>query len=154
MKDYEINRLDKLFGPSGSFAGLIIFVAGLGALYFSFTALFLVLIGAFAGFTTTCAIIDYSGRSVRYTTAIFGFIHTGKWIGVEKTMTLTVRQSGRNYRAYSRSNRVLDISERDFSIVLKDENGMEICPMKRFSTRTEADVSAPEMARKLGIQII
>lgn len=154
MKNYEINRLDKLFGPSGSFAGFVILLAGLVALYFSLTAIFLVLIGAFAGFTTTCAIIDYAGRSVRYTTAIFGFIHTGKWIGVEKTMTLKVQQSGRNYRAYSRSNRVLDIRERDFSIVLKDENDQEICPLKRFSTRAEAEVTAHDIALKLGIQII
>ena len=77
----------------------------------------------------------------------------GKWINAEAGMTLRVRQSGRVSRVYSRSNRPLDLRESDFSIVLKDARGREICQVKRFSDREPADNQVQELAVKLGIPV-
>ena len=45
------NRLDKSFGPVGSSAGVMLFVAGLIITCFYSSGLILVFIGAFVGFT-------------------------------------------------------------------------------------------------------
>jgi hypothetical protein len=149
----QINRLSKLLGPSGSFSGTIILITGLVALYYAWTAIFLVLIGAFAAFTGTVTIVDFGNRRIKYATSLFGIIMVGKWINAEAGMTLRVRQSGRVSRVYSRSNRPLDLRESDFSIVLKDARGREICPVKRFSDRESADNQVQELAVKLGIPV-
>jgi hypothetical protein len=150
----EKHHHEKLMGPSGSFAGTIILIAGLAALFWSWTAISLIIIGAFAAFTTTTTIIDYAGRRVRYSTTLFGMIPTGKWIAVDSSMKVRVRQSGRSYTTYSRSNRQFTMDEHDFSIMLKRPDGTEICPLRRFPTRSEAEVALESIAQQLGVEIV
>ncbi len=152
MSNIESHRLDKLLGPSGSFGGWVILLTGLVALFASWTAVFLVLIGAFAAFTGTMTIIDFGNRRVKYATALFGLIRFGRWIEVEETMTIRVRQSGRSQTVYSRSNRPLSLGERDFSVVLKDSGGREICPLLRFKSRQAAEEVAVELAGRLQVR--
>ena len=153
MYPIEKNRLEKLLGPAGSFGGIIILITGFVAMYHSFSAIFLILIGAFATYTETVTIIDYSMRRVRYTTAWFGIFHTGDWINLDNSMTLRVRQSGRTYTNYSRSNRMFTLRETDFTIVLKDSRGKELCPLKRFRSRPEAESYLLGLSGRLGIQV-
>lgn len=152
MYPTETHRLDKLLGPSGSFGGWIILVTGLVAIFASWTALFLILIGAFAAFTTTLTTVDFRNRRVRYATALFGLIRVGRWFPVEGTMTIRVRQSGRSQTVYSRSNRPLSLIERDFSVVLKESGGREICPLQRFKTRQAAEEAAVKLSGRLQIR--
>jgi hypothetical protein len=153
MENREEIKLDKLFGPSGSFGGIILLITGLAALYYSISALLLVVLGAFAAFTTTCTTIDYGTRRVRYATSHFGLFKSGKWIDVTDSMSLRVRQSGRSYRAYSRSNRSLDINVRDYTIVLRDARGREVCPLQRLGNRSDADIRCHQLADKLSLAI-
>jgi hypothetical protein len=147
----ETHRLDKLLGPAGSFGGLVVLIIGLVALYQSFSAIFLILVGSFAAFTETVTSIDYSLRRVRHGTAWFGIIKSGTWIDLDNSMTLRVRPSGRSYTSYSRSNRMFSLRETDFSIVLKDSRGKEICPLHRFKSRSEAESQLLGISVRLGI---
>ncbi len=52
------NRLDKSFGPAGTFAGIVLFIAGIILTYFYLSGVIIILIGAFAGFTGTSAIAE------------------------------------------------------------------------------------------------
>ncbi len=52
------NRLDKSFGPVGSFAGVIVFVGGLIMTCMSPAGLALIAIGAFAGFSFSSTFVD------------------------------------------------------------------------------------------------
>jgi len=152
MAKTEVNKLDKLFGPSGSFGGIVMLVIGIGALYYSLFAVYIVLLGAFAALTSTCAIIDYEKRRIKYSTSLFGFIHVGKWITIENNMKIWVRQSGRVYRTYSMSNQSIDISIHDFSVVLKDHRGREICPMFRSKGKPEVELKAIQISEGLSIE--
>jgi hypothetical protein len=154
MNPTETHRLDRLLGPSGSFGGWIILLTGLVAVFASLTALFLVIIGAFAALTTTISVIDTGRRRVKYATALFGFIRIGRWITITDDMKLRVRQSGRRYTAYSRGNRPLDMSISDFSIVLKASDGKEICPLQRFRNRQDAENQIVKLARRLNVEIV
>jgi hypothetical protein len=149
----ETHRLDKLLGPAGSFGGIIMLITGLIALYHSFTAIILILIGAFAAFTGTVTNIDYSLRRVRHCTAWFGIIYSGHWISIDNSMMVRVRQTGRTYTSYSRSNRRITLHETDFSIVLKDSRGKEVCPLGRYKSMHEAESQLPGISDRLGIQI-
>jgi hypothetical protein len=153
MYPIERHRLDKLLGPAGSFGGIIILITGLVALYHSFSAIILVLIGAFAAFTETVTVIDYAMRRVKYSTAWFGIFYSGTWINIDNSMTVRVRQSGRTYTNYSRSNRRMSIRETDFSIVLKDSRGKELCPLQRFRNRPEAESQLLGISGRLGIPV-
>lgn len=128
-------------------------ITGLIALYHSFTAIVLILIGAFAAFTETVTIIDYAMGRVKYATAWFGAFFSGTWINIDKSMTIRVRQSGRTYTTYSRSNRMLSLSETDFSIVLKDSRGKELCPLGRYKSRPEAESHLLVLSGRLGIPV-
>jgi hypothetical protein len=76
------NKLDKMFGPVGTSAGIFLFVAGLIISYFPFTGLFLVLIGAFVGFTSTSTMVDFDNKRLRFSNNIFGIFPIGQWIFV------------------------------------------------------------------------
>jgi hypothetical protein len=145
------NRLEKSFGPVGSVAGIFVFVAGLYATYTSFTGLILILIGAFLGFTSTSALIDYENKRVKLSTNIFGFIKTGHWISIDSDMKLGIKKSNRLWRAYSKSNQVLDISENDSMIVLYDSAGKQIIPLKKGDSIDELQLALESLSKQLGL---
>ena len=123
------NRLDKVFGPVGSSAGIFLFFAGLIICYFSFTGLILILIGAFLGFTASFTYVDYDKRRLKFSNNLFGFIPIGQWIIVQKDMKIGIKKSNKVWRAYSRSNRTLDIANSDYRLILYDYKGREMMPI-------------------------
>ena len=80
------NKLDQSFGPVGSFAGIVVFVAGLGAVYYSLYAVILALIGAFVCFSYSCTLIDLDKKRIRFSNNLFGVIKTDQWITVKPDM--------------------------------------------------------------------
>lgn len=64
----ENNKLDKSFGPVGTSAGTILFVVGLILTFSHLTGLILILIGAFVGFSSTSALIDYEKNESNFRT--------------------------------------------------------------------------------------
>jgi hypothetical protein len=150
-----INKLDKSFGPVGSSAGIIIFVAGIGSLiWFSWVSMILILIGAFVGFTCSAVEIDREGKRVRFLNMLFGIIKTGQWMDVKPEMKLGVVRSGQTWRSYSGGNRTLDIDVKDFRLVLYDSLGKKLMPVAKAKDINSAKSKLDTIGRQLGIKII
>jgi hypothetical protein len=122
----KISRLDSLFGPVGKSAGFFIFVAGIIVTFHSFLGIILVLTGAFVGFSYTGTKIDFQKKRIRFSNYLFGIIPIGQWITIEPTMKIGIKKSNKLWRAYSRGNRVLDINNTDYRLVLLDSHQKEI----------------------------
>jgi len=145
------NKLDKSFGPSGSSAGLFLFITGVVTTFFSFFGLILVVLGAFLGFTYTSAIIDYSSRRIRFSENLFGFVPTGKWIKLEKSMKIGIKESNMIWRTFSRSNRSIDTDVKDFRLILLDAEDQEIMPIKKLNSLESAITEQKILCNKLEI---
>lgn len=148
------NKLDKSFGPVGTSSGVILFVAGLILTYFYFSGLILVLIGAFVGFSSTSAIIDYEKKRVKFSNNIFGIIKIGQWINIEPTMKIGIKDANITWRAYSQGNRPLDINSKDFRIILFDSANKEIMPVKKTNSYDSAKTDCETLGTRLGLSMI
>ncbi len=148
----EKNKLDKSFGPVGSSAGIFLFIAGIIYLYFSLAGILLILFGAFFGFTHSSAIIDYSGKRIKFSNTLFGLIDTGKWIEIQPYMRLSCRKTHTGWRAYSRGNRTLDIENFDYRLFLIDSDRKEIMPLKKLRNQDTALQELEIFCNKLNLQ--
>lgn len=145
------NKLDKSFGPIGTIAGITIFVVGVILIYFSLSGLFLILIGAFVGFTSTFTTIDIDNKRVRFSNNLFGIIKTGQWIKLESNMKIEIKQSNKTWRAYSRGNRSVDITDKDFRLFLINENNKQIMPLMKTISLEKAKTELESLTSLLGL---
>lgn len=150
----KFNRLDKSFGPVGSTAGMMIFTVGLIMLFFSYTAVILMVFGAFIGFSTSAASVDSGLKRVKFAIMVFGLIPVGKWIYINGEMSLRIKKSQIGWRTYSRGNRTLDIVGNDYRIVLYNENNEEIMPVKKFKDKEIIQSELENLSKQLGIRMI
>jgi hypothetical protein len=146
--------LDKSFGPAGSTAGVIVFIAGLAMVYFHFTGLILVVVGAFVGFSTSSAILDYDQKRIRFSNNIFGIIKTGKWMLVDPTMKVGLKKSNRAYRAYSQGNRTTETTLTDFRVYICDAGNREIMEVRKCNSPEEASKACDTIAVSLDLRNI
>lgn len=146
------NKLDKTFGPVGTSAGSILFIAGLVVIFNAVgLGTILILTGAFIGFSSTSSIIDSEKRRIKFSDNIFGFIETGKWLPIEDTMKLGIKESNLTWRAYSRANRSLDIDKRDYRVALFDADNREIIEISKSVSPELAGVKLDELSGCLRI---
>ncbi len=148
------NKLDKSFGPVGTSAGIFMFIAGIVVTFYSFTGLILVFIGVFVGFTSTSTMIDYDKKRIKFSNNLFGLIKTGQWIDIKPEMKLGLKKSNRVYRAYSRSNRTLDIDSKDIRLILYGADNKQIMPIKKFDSLDIAKVEVNKLCNHLGLSFI
>jgi len=148
------NKLDNAFGPVGNSAGIFLFIAGLIITYFSLTGLILVLIGAFVGFTSTITLVDFDKRRLKFSNNIFGIIPIGQWIIIQTDMKIGIKKSNKVWRAYSRSNRTLDIANNDYRLILYDSNGREIMPIQKSDNLDSAKLDVDKISKELEIGVI
>lgn len=148
------NKLDKSFGPVGSFSGIIVFVAGLATVYFSLFSLILVLIGAFVGFTYSSAEIDFAGKRVRFLNNIFGIIKSGIWMNVKSNMKIGIVKSGKTWKSYSGGNRELDITNEDYRLILYNSSGKKLMPIKKTENMVSAKAELETICSLLQIKSI
>ncbi len=128
------NKLDKTFGPSASFSGYFMMAIGIFVVItHSITGLILVLIGAFTAFTNTSAFIDIENKKVRFTNNLFGLISVGKWISINPGMKFALKKTNRVYKAHSRSNRTVSLSNKDIRLILFNANNKQIMTIKKFN---------------------
>lgn len=146
------NKLDKSFGPAGSFSGIIVFLAGLGSLYFSGFSLVLVLIGAFMGFTYSSAEIDFDRKRVRFLNNLFGVIKIGQWMNVKPDMELGITKSRKIWKTYSGGNRELEIENEDYRLVLYSSSGKKIMPIKKVDNLNSAKMELETICRQLELK--
>jgi uncharacterized membrane protein len=154
----ENNKLDKVFGPVGSPAGVFIFIAGLILTFISFPGtiikIVLLLIGAFIGFTSTGTIIDYHNKRIKFSNNLFGFIKIGQWIKIDPEMKIGIKKSNRAWRAYSRANQTIDIVNKDFRIILYDSGNNHILTIKKTNTLNKAKAELEKLGNQLGLRTI
>ena len=148
------NRLDKSFGTIGSSAGVFVFIAGVILICLYFSAIILVLTGAFVGFTTSSALIDYGKKRVKFSNNLFGFLRIGKWMPLDPSMKIGIRESNQTFRTYSRGNRTLDITQKDFRLFLFDFNKREMMPIKKTDSLVAAKIELEIECTRLGLSCV
>jgi len=149
----ENNKFEKSFGPVGTSAGVVLFVAGLILTYFQVTGLILLFIGAFVGFSNTSTLIDYEKKRVKFSNNLFGIIRIGQWYKIEPTMKIGIKELNLTWRSYSQGNRPLDIESKDYRIILFDSVNKEIMPIKKFNSKDLAKLELVAMGSKLGLNL-
>jgi hypothetical protein len=132
------NNLGKVFGPSPSFAGYVMIIAGILSLSRSLWGLALIIPGAFLAFTYTGTMTDYANRRVRYYTSFFGLISTGKWTAIDQTAKLNILKVRRKMTSYSRANVRLDTEDSEIRLVMLNKNGTEKIILNRYNTFEDA----------------
>lgn len=146
-------KLDKSFGPIGVVAGITLFLVGIALVYFSLSGLFLILLSAFVGFTSTSTLIDIEKKRVKFSTNWFGIISTGKWVDITTGMKLGIKKSKKTWRAYSRGNRSIDMTDSDYRLILFNSENIEIVPIMKTESLESAKKEVEELCRKLEISI-
>jgi len=148
------NKLDKSFGSTGTTAGIILLITGVITTFTTLFGLVLVILGAFLGFSSTSTLIDFDKRRIKYSNNFFGVIKTGKWIQINSAMKLAVRDSAITWSTFSRGNRVLDIVDKDFRIILLDLDNHEIMQVKKTETFDLAKAELEILCSKLKLNTV
>jgi len=148
------NKLDKSFGPSGTFAGYTILVIGLVVTWSNWGGLLLVIAGAFMGLSSTSTVIDTDKKKIRYINNLLGFIPTGKWMDINATMKLGIKESNVTWTTFSRSNRSIDTVKNDFRIVLCDSGEKEIMEISKSDSFATGKDHLDTLCRQLGLEAI
>ena len=143
------NNLDKPFGPMGSFAGIVMFIAGIVATYFALSGLILVFVGAFIGFTSTSTLLDDDKKRIKFSNNLFGIIPVGQWIEIKPEMKVGLKNIQRGYRTYSRGNRLFDVHIKDIRIMLYGADNKQIMPIKKFNSIDSARTELESLSKQL-----
>lgn len=149
----ENNKLDNFFGPVGTSAGILLFFVGIVVTYFSFVGLVLIVIGAFIGFSHTSTLIDFDKKQIKFSNNLFGFIKIGRWTNIEPEMVIGIKKSKKTWRAYSRGNRTLDITDSDYRLILYNSSNKFIMPIKKLNSLDSAKVELDKLSNKLGLSL-
>ena len=147
-------KLDRTFGPVGTSAGIFLLIGGILMIWFSLSGIIVALIGAFIGFTYTSTIIDHERRMIKHSTNIFGVLKTGTWITLEPSMKIGLKKSTTAWKAYSRSNVTLNISNRDYRIMLYDSNNKQIIPIKKANSLESAKNELEILSNELSLNLL
>ncbi len=136
MKVIE-NELDKSFGPSASYAGLLFFFTGIFVTTLSISGILLVLIGAVIGFSRSGIIIEKENSRLKYYTKIFWIFKQGKWQNLSDYNELILLKNRKVYTTYSRSNRINQTKESGYIIYLLKSTNKHKIPVKICSSIEE-----------------
>lgn len=131
-------KLDKAFGVSGSTTGIVVFIAGIGILWFSWIGVVLIIVGSFIGFTRTCSLVDTARKRVKEVTLYFGIYPSGKWINITPQMHFAVKRSTQSYTGAVRSQ-AKDFHYRDYRVVLLNSGRQIIATIAKSEDKTVAE---------------
>jgi len=145
------NKIDKLLGTSGVFAGYSLVVAGAITAYFHLAGLILLPAGMFMAFTYDGTIIDFNTRQIKNYTSLFGLFKVGKWYSIEEFSRFRIYRSRRSYTTYSRGNVPLTVSNSDIRLVFTDNSGVLKITVNRYNSFAEARNDMSELIRELHI---
>ena len=147
------NKIEKPFGPAGSWTGIFMFIAGIVALTYSPVGFVLAIPGAFIGFTYESTLIDIDKRRVKNVNYLFGFIPTGKWLDIIPGMKLGLKRVHRGYSTITRGN-VLEVHIVDVRILLFSTNNKQILHIKKFNSVEEAKKGIEKLSNQLKLSIV
>lgn len=138
-------KLDKLTGPSGVFAGYVLLVVGIITVYFSLTAILLILLGGIMALSFNSTQIDLVKKSYRCNLNLFGLWPLGSWKNFNEGDKILVQKFKGKSSAFSASNRQMDITQSDFRVILQEEGDVKKVALAKFQIEPEAQ----ELAGKL-----
>ncbi len=147
------NKLDKSFGSSGSFAGYIVFLAGIYSITSGFGFL-LLLLGAFLGFSYSGVQIDNEKKQLRFFNCYFGIFKVGIWSDLNIYTSISIYKNKRKEQAYSKGNRTMNIEHNDFRVFLISQEKQKRIAIKKCKTKNEAELAAKDLGSKLGIALL
>ena len=151
----QINHtLDKSFGPTGSFSGLLLVLVGVILVPFYWTGAILIILGAFVGFTANGCEINTDTRKYRQYHLLLGLIKTGTWHSLDRFKGLRVVNTRTSHRSYSLSNRSTVITKEDFRVVLESGTPQLRVEAIKSKTKEEADEEARKLAKILGMEVL
>ena len=139
------NKLDRSFGKSTFFPGIIFLVSGSLLIFLIWPAI-MALAGAFILFTHDGVQLDTEKREVRPYQSLFGIFKTGKWIPLDRFIGLTLVPVKRVSKIMSMSNRSTSIEENDFRIFLVNPHRKPDFPIKKCKTADDAQDRLDELS--------
>ncbi|MDD4148458.1 MAG: hypothetical protein PHE33_00350 [Bacteroidales bacterium] len=145
------NKLDKTFGPIGSFAGVVILLLGIYSCFYSWIGVTTVIVGCFLAFTNTSTQIDFANKRTKFTNNLFGIFKVGYWTEIKPEMRLEVTKTTRSKLAFSQVDDSQTQSVKDFRIMLLNEKNIPIMALKKFDKIDDAKVELIQFAEKLNI---
>lgn len=148
------NKLDKVFGPSGTFAGYIMIGIGVIFAFHSLGSIILIIPGAFTAFSTTGTIINTETKKVKYYTSYFGLTKTGKWLDINIFSEIRLSRSIISYRVYSRSNRQTETKKSGYRISFYSQEKKDQIPVMHCSDIQTARDEADKISSVTGLPII
>lgn len=145
------HKIDKLSGPSGSFAGFALIIFGSIGLFISvsITSLILIVAGAFMAFTYDGTIIDFTSKRIKSYTCLFGLVKIGKWYNIDTFKKFRIYKSSRTYTSYSRANVELNLKSGDIRLSLLNNNGSVKITVNKFNSFEEARTEMSDLICKL-----
>jgi len=142
----ENYKLDKLVGPSGVMAGYILLFFGLITLYFTLTAIPVILTGATMAFSYKGTRVKLDKKRYQSYLALFGFIRIGVWLPFEKSDVILVEQFKAKYTLFSRISIKSGPEVKEFRLLLKTSYNNKKIPVALFQNEKEAKEKAKELA--------
>jgi hypothetical protein len=144
-------RIDKLFQPTGIYAGYSLIIFGAIGTYYSLTGLILAAAGIFMAYTCTGSSIDYEKRRIRSYTSLFGFIKTGRWHDAGSFTRFMIYKSRRSYTTYSRANVPFTLTNSDIRLAFLNDSGSLKVIINKYGSFEAARNHMTEIIRKLNI---
>jgi hypothetical protein len=143
------NKIERMMGPSGTFAGYSLMVFGAIGTYFSITGLILIVAGMLMAFTYEGTLIDSDTRRIKCYTSLFGLFKTGKWYNADDFSKFHIYRSRRSSTTYSRGNVPLTIKSSDIRLALLNESGSQKIIINKYDSFESARREMSELIRDL-----
>jgi hypothetical protein len=140
------NKFGKFFGPSFTYTGYALVIAGIFAISYSLTALLLILPGLFIALTYTGTMIDMGNLKVKPYTSYFGFIKSGNWQDINQFSRFSIEKSKANYTLYSRGSVRYDMNISSINLLLLSHDGSRKVVLNKFSKFEDAQKEMDELA--------
>lgn len=148
------NKIDKLLGPTGSFAGISMAAFSVVAYIYGsvIIAAVLFIAGLFMAFTYSGTKIDFEKRRIKSYTCLFGFLSYGKWTDINEFNKFTISASRRSQTTYSRANVPLTLKTRDFRLKLLSKSGSQNVTIGKYDSFESARNAMSDLIKDLHIK--
>jgi len=143
------HRIDRLFGPTGTFAGYSLVLFGVITTYFYITGLILVIAGLFMALTYEGTLIDFDSGRIKPYTSLFGVYKQGKWYNSQEFSKFYIYKSRRSSTVHSRGNVPLTIKTSDIRLSLLTGDGSLKVIIDKYDSFEAARAEMSELIREL-----
>jgi hypothetical protein len=138
-------KLHKICGPSGIFAGYVLLVTGILTVYFTLTAIPLLLLGIFMSFSYRESQIDMETKMYRTDILLGGFLTVGEWHDFRNSDSILVEKITGRYLPFSRKSDKLRPFQPVFRISVKNAERKRPVILAEFPEESEAVKFADEL---------